>query len=366
MKIKLIYCTIVFLFSIQSVSAITSLPNTQIKLQEIEVKIARLQKTLNTSQDKQKIFHQELDHIHKRIASTQHLLAVSKNKLSDNRKIIQKLQKQVEQTSAILSNQQQQLARYLRARYQMDTSQPVKWLFNQDGPQTMDRLLTFYQYLIQFQKNSIYAIRESQTLLKRQEERLQLELRQQQQLQQQLTKQQQQLEHDTLFHQKLIHELGNHIRHTEQSLTQEQINKENLSKLLKTLVQKSAKTYGTFHNLHYKLLRPVQSKNHAFQSMHQGVTFFAQEGAPVLAAQQGKVVFSDWLNGYGLLLIIDHGQGLMTLYGYNQSLLKSKGNFVNQGDKIALVGHTGGLQQNGLYFELRQRGKAISPMKWLS
>ncbi len=115
-----------------------------------------------------------------------------------------------------------------------------------------------------------------------------------------------------------------------------------------------------------KLPKPVQTKPNGFQRMNQGLTFFAAEGAPVTAVYPGKVVFSDWLNGYGLLLIIDHGQGFMTLYAHNQSLFKSKGTNVIQGEQIATVGHSGGLKQNGLYFEVRHGGKAVPPLEWLS
>ena len=94
--------------------------------------------------------------------------------------------------------------------------------------------------------------------------------------------------------------------------------------------------------------------------------FYAAEGAAVTAVYPGKVVFSDWLKGYGLLLIIDHGRGFMTLYAHNQSLFKQKGDSVNQGEQFATVGHSGGLKQNGLYLEIRQRGQAISPLAWLS
>ena len=100
--------------------------------------------------------------------------------------------------------------------------------------------------------------------------------------------------------------------------------------------------------------------------MNQGVTFFAKEGEPVVSVYAGKVVFSDWLKGYGLLLIVDHGMGFMTLYAHNQSLFKRKGDPVLQGEQIASIGHSGGLKQNGLYFEVRHRGKAIPPLEWLS
>ena len=82
-----------------------------------------------------------------------------------------------------------------------------------------------------------------------------------------------------------------------------------------------------------KLPLPVQTEHRSLQKMNQGVTFFADEGAVVTAVYPGKVVFSDWLKGYGLLLIIDHGQGFMTLYAHNQSLFKHKGQTVHQRDK---------------------------------
>ena len=115
-----------------------------------------------------------------------------------------------------------------------------------------------------------------------------------------------------------------------------------------------------------KLPQPVNVDRKNVQKINQGLVFYAAEGAAVTAVYPGKVVFSDWLKGYGLLLIIDHGRGFMTLYAHNQSLFKQKGDPVNQGEQIAAVGHSGGIKQNGLYFEIRQRGKAISPLAWLS
>jgi septal ring factor EnvC (AmiA/AmiB activator) len=115
-----------------------------------------------------------------------------------------------------------------------------------------------------------------------------------------------------------------------------------------------------------KLPRPVQNNSNSFEKMNQGLMFFANEGEPVSSVYPGKVVFSDWLRGYGLLLIIDHGNGFMTLYAHNQSLYKHKGDTVHQGESIASVGHSGGILKNGLYFEVRQRGKAVPPLEWLS
>ncbi len=131
-------------------------------------------------------------------------------------------------------------------------------------------------------------------------------------------------------------------------------------------LQSTTQTKQPFTKMRKKLPMPVKVGHQALQKVNQGVTFFAGEGTPVTAVYPGKIVFSDWLNGYGLLLILDHGQGFMTLYAHNQSLFKRKGATVLQGEQIATVGHSGGLKQNGLYFEVRHRGKAIPPLDWLS
>lgn len=95
-----------------------------------------------------------------------------------------------------------------------------------------------------------------------------------------------------------------------------------------------------------------------------GVTIEAAAGAPVLALYTGKVVFADWLRGFGLLVILDHGNGYMSLYGHNQSLYKAVGDEVVQGEEIASVGMSGGLVKPALYFEIRHNGRPENPQGW--
>ena len=96
----------------------------------------------------------------------------------------------------------------------------------------------------------------------------------------------------------------------------------------------------------------------------QGVILNAPAGTPVRAIHSGRVVFADWLRGYGLLTIVDHGHGYLTLYGYNQSLLREVGEWVSAGDSLALAGNSGGNHASGLYFEIRHRGEAVNPTRW--
>lgn len=97
-----------------------------------------------------------------------------------------------------------------------------------------------------------------------------------------------------------------------------------------------------------------------------GTLIGASEGTQVKAVAPGQVVYADWLDGFGMLLVIDHGKGYMSLYGHNQSLLRQVGQSVEQGEPVALVGDSGGQERPGLYFEIRYQGEAINPSKWLA
>ncbi len=97
-----------------------------------------------------------------------------------------------------------------------------------------------------------------------------------------------------------------------------------------------------------------------------GTLIGASEGTQVKAVAAGQVVYADWLDGFGMLLVIDHGKGYMSLYGHNQSLLRQVGQNVEQGEPVALVGDSGGQDRPGLYFEIRHQGEAINPTKWLA
>ena len=95
-----------------------------------------------------------------------------------------------------------------------------------------------------------------------------------------------------------------------------------------------------------------------------GLFIRAAEGNEVKAIAAGQVVFADWLRGFGNLMIVDHGDTFLSVYGNNQSLYRQVGDAVNSGEVIATIGNSGGNPESGLYFELRQQGQAIDPLKW--
>ncbi|MDD5754822.1 MAG: peptidoglycan DD-metalloendopeptidase family protein, partial [Methylococcales bacterium] len=95
-----------------------------------------------------------------------------------------------------------------------------------------------------------------------------------------------------------------------------------------------------------------------------GVIIAAPEGTEINSITDGKVVYADWMRGYGLIIIVDHGKGFISLYAFNQSLYKKLGDVVNSGDVIASVGLSGGHDRASLYFGIRKKGKSVDPMEW--
>jgi septal ring factor EnvC (AmiA/AmiB activator) len=129
-------------------------------------------------------------------------------------------------------------------------------------------------------------------------------------------------------------------------------------------------TGKAFAELQGQLPWPVQGAiverfgTRRFETTWDGAVIGASEGAAIHAVAAGRVVYADWLRGYGLMLIVDHGKGYMSLYAFNQSLHKSVGEYVKTGDIVASVGRSGGRASAALYFGIRQKGRAVDPEKW--
>ena len=345
----------------------SSVTQTQTKLKQINDKIDLLKRTLASANDRRGALNKELSGTEKQIGEgIQQLHSIQKNMQGKEEKITD-LQTKVNDLNNQLTMQQKMLAGHVRTRLQMGEYQPLKWVLDQEDPYKINRLLTYYHYIIKSRKQLIEQIDVTRTKLNENKEQLHNELATNLQLKQQLLRHQQQLEKHKNYHTALIDSIDNEIQSKKHALRDFEKDKKNLSHLLISLAQRSVIQNNTpFAKMRRKLPSPIQSTHKNLQKMNQGVTFFADEGTVVTAVSPGKVVFSDWLRGYGLLLIIDHGQGFMTLYAHNQSLFKKKGQTVRQNEQIASVGHSGGIKQNGLYFEIRLRGKAISPLEWLS
>lgn len=344
-----------------------TLAETKVQLNALNDKINQLRKNLAIVHDKQGLLNHELRVTENEIHNSNNNLKLIQKDITQNQIKVNELNVEVKHLNQQFIQQQDLLKRHITTRYQIGEYQPLKWIINQKKPNRISRILTLYQYLIKSRQVIIQEIKSSKNNLIVHQNLLQAELDKQTQLKNSIVQQEQALIQRKSYHQEIISTLSKQIKEKQNSLNKYEQNKNNLTVLLKNLATQSIiKPKQPFYLLRKKLPPPLKVDKNNVQKMNQGVTFFAALGTPVTAVYPGKVVFSDWLNGYGLLIIIDHGQGYMTLYAHNLTLFKQKGSSVSQNEQIAAVGHSGVLKQNGLYFEIRHRGKAIPPFEWLS
>src|SRR3990167_1658991 len=280
----------------------------------------------------------------------QNLHQLNTDTLNSKEKIQQLLKKQ-QQLDLQLQQQQELLAKQIQASYQMHISQPFFLSLYKNNSSTVDRLLMYYHILIQTRKSRIHAIIVHKQQLLQTHQALLQAIAQQQQTKETIQQKKHTLEQFKQTQQTLLQNLINHpvvLKHPAIHVFQP-----SSYPLIK----------NTFAKMQHHLPYPLTQRNISNKQIsQQGIHFYAAEGTAIYAVYPGRIVFSDWLKGYGLLLIIDHGQGFMTLYAHNQSLFKQKDASIKQGDLIATVGHTGGIFKNELYFEIRKQGKAIQPL----
>ncbi|MGH8232392.1 MAG: murein hydrolase activator EnvC family protein [Steroidobacteraceae bacterium] len=280
------------------------------------------------------------------------------------------------QQQQALSNQRATLAAQLRVAYMIGHSEPLKLLLTQQDPLRSGRMVAYYAYFsraragqitqIQSQVKQIDAL--DQQLAQQQTELSNLKLSQQQQLQQ--------LQRARNDRQQVLASLNAAAHTREQSLARLKSQQASLEGLLRELNRslKSAPppdTSSAFARARGRLLWPVAGHvtaqfgdTRASGVRWEGVVIAAERDAPVKAVADGRVVYADWLPGLGLLAIVDHGEGYLSLYGHNDRLLKGVGESVQAGETIATAGDTGGRASPELYFELRREGKPVNPTPW--
>lgn len=269
--------------------------------------------------------------------------------------------------------QEAALAHQLRAAYSTGHHDYLKLILNQKDPGQVQRSMTYYQYLnearikeIETFQATIARLTDVVILQKQQEENL-ASLKVEQKSQKNT------LEKNKKKRQITVAKLHKQLISSKEKLTQLEEEEANLVAALARISQLSKQEVNLtgLSKLKRKLSWPVKGRiNRSFGSRKQdylkwkGVLMGAPLGRQVKTIHNGIVLFSDWLKGYGLVTVIDHGEGYMSLYGHNQALLKSVGDRVETGEPIALIGQSGGQSQPGLYFEIRHKGKAVNPKLW--
>jgi septal ring factor EnvC (AmiA/AmiB activator) len=331
--------------------------------------------------------------------------------LKNSEEEIQRLDKEKKKLEGARLEQQRLIGIQARAAYQSGRQEYVKLLLNQQNPEKFSRTLTYYDYLSEARMEQLATFNETLRQLANVE--LDIANQQRQLLEQKsaLDGRREQLASVRKERQLALARLNKEFSARDQKLKARQQEQANLARVLKTieetlarqareaeaarqqallaereqqrnnanpaatgpLVSAGASFGGPFAKARGQLPWPVNGRLVArygtprggdARTKWDGVLIGAAAGSQVRAVHGGRVVFADWLRGAGLLVILDHGNGYLSLYGHNQSLLKDAGDVVKAGEAISTVGNSGGQDTPALYFAIRQQGRPTDPAQW--
>jgi len=354
---------------------------TQIKereLEQVREQISRLKQSMDRRATDRDRITGELQAAEVRISETRiHLKELERERdFSQKRKA--ELGAQLEVREAELAEESRQLETQVRAAYTSGQQERMKLLLNQHDPATLGRLMTYYRYLSEFRGENIESvnghIRELSDLRAKaaaEENRLAGLARAQ-------TAELAELSAAQDHRQGLLASLKARIKEEGSEIDRLAAQEQDLARLITELTSilsdypitseepfsdfKGRLTWPVAGSLRYDFGQPRSTGGLKWN----GVVLAAPRGREIRAVYHGRVIFADWLAGMGLLVIVDHGEGYMTLYGYNETTLKSAGDWVAPGDVIATVGDSGGQTNSGLYFEIRQGTRPLNPRTWVS
>ena len=306
------------------------------------------------------------------IAATRARLAAIQQQIAAQQARLRGLQTEQDARRQALTRQKQALAAQLRAAHRNGRQHALRLILNQEDPARLGRALAYYAYLNQRRARKIEAVRLGLDALRQAQSAVRAETARLAALQ---VEQEQKLGELRAFRAgraDLIARLQDYMSAEGRALTRLRENERELQALLQELKAMAAPPAGPpFDSLRGKLAWPARGRllkqfgNPKKAGLKwRGVLIGAEPGSRVNAVSGGRIVFADRFRNLGLLLIIDHGDGFLSLYGHNQDLLKTTGERVQTGEQIATVGDSGGQRDTALYFEIRKGKQPLNPAEW--
>ena len=349
--------------------------NSQQKLKAIEGQITGLNSAINADRRDRQQLLDALQAAEQSIGQLTRQVHFLRNDQSDLDQQLNELQQEKQRLAESSRLYQQQLQQLLRSAYVNGRQEKLKLFLNQQDPTTINRVMTYYDYLNRQRMAKIQQVRLVLAQLQNTSEQIEQAASD---LDNNLKKQDEQLaqlRQKQKSRNQLVKKLDGRIQSKQQQLKKLEQDRQALSQVLKNLdqqkKQKQQQRQTPIAKLRGQLPWPLEGtivyrfgQERTGDLNWDGVLIDAPAGKNVQAIHYGRVVYADWLRGYGLLIIVDHGDGIISLYGHNESLFKEVGEWVDRHDVIARVGQSGGLKRTGLYFSIRKKGKPNNPKHW--
>lgn len=347
------------------------------QLQRLEQDIARIQAEIGSAGTQRDKLQGELRSAEVQLGKLLRDIKRSERDIDGGERQLKELEAEQGRLSAARDEQKARITTELNAAWRMGREGQLKLLLSQDSPDTVSRTLTYYRYFLKARQERLAAYRATLTELAATSASIDETLASLRKQREDLTEQRSRLDGAQREREQALARVTASISDKSQQLKQKQESRKELESLLAAIETAIDKlevpdNYQDFAAAKGSMPWPLDGKpsnrfgrpRNEGKMRWQGVTIPAEAGTTVQAIHHGRVVYADWLRGSGLLLIVDHGDGYMSLYAHNQSLLRDVGEWVSAGTPVSTVGDTGGQGRNALYFEVRHKGKPVDPSKW--
>jgi septal ring factor EnvC (AmiA/AmiB activator) len=348
------------------------------ELEDVRERISELKKSMDESTAERDRLTTDLQELEIAISEQRIRLkeVERQQRYATNKK--QQLDADLAEREAHLDDESAALAVQVRAAYMSGSQEKIRLLLNQRDPAMLGRLMVYYRYLNDYRADNIAAVTEQIRELDELHSKIAAEAARLDELARtryaELSHLNESQEDRTALLAALKKKIQNESQEVERLAAEEQDLTRLIAELTSILSDYPISSEQPFSDHKGKLTWPVAGTLlHDFGQPRaggkirwNGVVLAAPRGREIRAIYHGRVAFADWLAGMGLLVIVDHGDGYMTLYGYNETILKKTGDWVAPGDVIATVGDSGGQTQAGLYFELRSGTRPVNPRHWIT
>jgi septal ring factor EnvC (AmiA/AmiB activator) len=366
------------------------------ELKEIRDRIGALRKQLTESESSKAEAADALKDSERAVSETSRKLYQISGQRREVNTALSRMQQRARAVESDIADEQATLGRLLYQQYVGGQSDAVKLVLNGEDPNEIARQLHYLGYVSRARAELLSSLRENLASLDKLTGETRRKSSELHSLQSEETVQMRRLEKEKAQRQQVYVKVSDDIEKSRKQLSTLKRDGERLSQLIERLAREAARKSkpnkkpgkrlankalpnadtgaGPFRELKGRLRLPVIGElMNRFGGQRQdsglswkGLFISAKAGREVKAVAGGRVVYADWLRGFGNLLILDHGDGYMSLYGNNESLLKQVGEEAKAGDTIASAGNSGGNPDSGLYFELRFQGKPFDPIPWVT
>lgn len=363
----------------------------QRELDELRDRIESLQKELERAEESKVEAADALRESERAISHTNRRLYNLSSQRRDANSEIQRLEREAQTLRERIDGEQEALSSLLYRQYVNGQPEVLRLMLNRQDPNEIARQLQYLGYISRARAELIAGLRQDLQALDEVGKRVKRRSADLRTLEAEEAAEKRRLEREKHARAQVLQTVSTEIAQQRRQISTLKRDEQRLTRLIERLAREAAKrkprssvtnralpdprlTSSTFGRLKGKLRLPVIGElANRFGSPREdtglswkGLFITAPSGREVKSIATGRVVYADWLRGFGNLMILDHGDGYMSLYGNNEALLKQVGEEIRTGDTIAAVGNSGGNPDSGLYFELRYQGRPFDPLPWVT